>query len=65
VRDFALSPGALYAAVGDDLDSMPRSGGNATVLGTLANITAVAVDATALYFVNSDADMGLLLRTAL
>lgn len=66
VRDFTLSPSHVYAATGQDLDSQPRSGGQGpTVLGTYANITSVAVDDQSLYFVNTDADLGLLLSTAL
>src|SRR5262249_43739865 len=66
VRDFALSPVNVYAAVGQDLDSQPRSGGaGPNVLGTYANITSAAVDTQSLYFVNTDGDLGLLLSTAL
>jgi hypothetical protein len=66
VHDFTLSPSNLYTAVGPDLDSQPRSGGvGPTVLGTYASISAVAVDDQLLYFVNTAADMGLLLSTAL
>src|SRR5262249_39389094 len=65
VRDFVLSPKNIYASVGEDLEAVPRSGGNGYVLGTYASISAVTVDDQSVYFVNTDSNLGLLLSTAL
>ena len=64
VHDFALSPANLYVATGTDLDAQPRGSGNGSILGTYANISSVAVD-DKVYFVNTQADLGLLLSTPL
>jgi hypothetical protein len=65
VHDFALSAQNIYAGVDTDLDAIPRNGGGPVIYGTIANITAVAVDSTSCYLVNSSADMGRLLSTPL
>ncbi|MBL8949864.1 MAG: hypothetical protein JNK82_03745 [Myxococcaceae bacterium] len=64
VRAFAVGEARIYAGVGADLISSPRNSTQVDVLGTLAQISSIAVDAANVFFVNTEGNLGLLLRTA-
>ena len=63
VHTFALGTTRLYAGVGQDLISSPRNTSTQEVLGTYAAISAIVLDEKDVYFVNTEGNLGLLLRT--
>lgn len=64
VHAFAVGESRIYAGVGADLISSPRNSTQVDVLGTLAAISAISLDAANVFFVNTEGNLGLLLRTA-
>ncbi len=64
VHTFSIGESRIYAGVGQDLVSSPRNTSRQEVLGTYAAISAIALDASDVYFVNTEGNLGLLLRTA-
>jgi hypothetical protein len=65
VHSFAIGEARIYAGIGEDLVSSPRNSTQVEVLGTYADISAIALDSTSVYFVNTEGSLGLLLRTSL
>lgn len=63
VHTFALGATRVYAGVGQDLISSPRNTSTQEVLGTYAAISAIVLDEKDVYFVNTEGNLGLLLRT--
>lgn len=63
VHTFALGAVRIYAGVGQDLISSPRNTSTQEVLGTYAAISAIVLDDKDVYFVNTEGNLGLLLRT--
>jgi len=64
VHAFAVGESRIYAGMGADLVSSPRNSTQVEVLGTLASISAISVDAANVFFVNTEGNLGLLLRTS-
>ncbi len=64
VHTFAVGESRVYAGVGADLVSSPRNSTQVEVLGTLASISAISLDTANVFFVNTEGNLGLLLRTA-
>ena len=64
VHTFAVGPSRIYAGVGQDLVANPRNTAQQEVYGTYAAISAITLDSKDVFFVNTEGNLGLLLRTA-
>lgn len=64
VHTFAIGESRIYAGIGQDLVASPRNTSTQDVYGTYAAISAIALDGSDVYFVNTEGNLGLLLRTA-